>query len=814
MKMEKYKRLAYLLGCYIVVADKEINALELDVLDNYVPTEEDSVSIQRQQIFSDDEDKPKLKTLLTELQLTNITSKQQEEIIRLLADIAYGDGYMAKSEKALLDQVVTALNVDASVVKRIIDESEVSSTERIKSERLSLSQRAIGKIENLAYGLVKGNEKGKVIDLLLGSLGYDTAIEKITDTALVDLDRVTKIVDGINDSLSTTKDSLSQLKISKENASKEVVEVANAIERVRDDFDLLLERSIRENQEVLEKKRRNIRYFTIAFMGRTKAGKSTLHKIITQQDDDDIGVGKLRTTRFNRSWYWRKLRILDTPGIGAPGGASDTEIAKAIIDEADVICYIVTNDSIQETEFDFLEEIKDRNKPLYIVLNVKSNLTQSIRLKRFLKDPNAWKDATGEQSIQGHLDRIYDQLAGKYNMDAVEIIPIHLLAAQLGFSEETAKKDATILREGSNIFTFTRSVQATVHKTGGLKKSLSVVDGTAYQIHQIGLALDHDLSQLKESRDLLVNTFSRFQVFMEEEKVKLFGDIKLIFSSFKAELENRASAFANENYDKKNADELWNSDPTVKSIFIRLDSRLQQRLEDYNDKMKSQIEEIADDLQVMSSFKVASTVSGNKVINARLHVGIFGAFLSVLIPAIVSNLWHPAGWVVGGIGIAVGVIVAALGNLFTSKKEKIKKATEKMRNQLFAEIDKAMKKYQQDFLGNVDTAIGNMTSYISELFSTYIDGAKKVITEIDRLYEQTAQDESAINSLVSLRILEHVGKAKAKGVDKLDNQALAAKYPVKRDWINQSITYKYKTRLASKEIDRVTQATQMNILIN
>ena len=799
----------------MVVADKEINTLELDVLDNYLPTEEDSVvNIQRRQIFSDDEDKPKFKTLLAELQLTNITSKQQEEIIRLLADIAYSDDNMTKSEEALLEQIVTALNVDASVVKRIIDESKASSIEGIKSERLSVPQRAIGKIENLVYGLVKGNERGKVIDLLLGSLGYDTAIEKITDTALVDLDRVTKIVDGINNSLATTKYSLSQLKISKENASKEVVEVANVIEKVRDDFDLLLERSIRENQEVLEKKRRNIRYFTIAFMGRTKAGKSTLHKIITQQDDDDIGVGKLRTTRFNRSWYWRKLRILDTPGIGAPGGASDTEIAKAIIDEADVICYIVTNDSIQETEFDFLEEIKDRNKPLYIVLNVKSNLTQSIRLKRFLKEPNAWKDDAGEQSIQGHLDRIYDQLAGKYNMDAVEIIPIHLLAAQLGFSEETAKKDATILCEGSNIFTFTRSVQATVHKTGGLKKSLSVVDGTAYQIHQIGLALDHDLRQLKESRDLLVSTLSRFEGFMAEEKVKLFRDVKLIFSSFKTELENRASAFANENYDKNNADELWNSDPTVKSIFIRLDSRLQRRLEDYNDKVKSRIEEIADDLQIVSSFKAASTVSGNKVINTKLRVGISGAVLSALIPLVVSQLWHPAGWVVAGIGIVAAVIFGASVKLFTSKKERIKKATEKMQNQLVAEIDKAMKKSQQDFLGNVDTAIGNTISYISELFSTYIDGAKKVISEIDRLYEQTTQDEAAINSLVSLRILEHVGKAKAKGVDRLDNQALAAKYPVKRDWIKQSITYKYKTRLTSKEIDRVTQATQMNILIN
>lgn len=101
---------------------------------------------------------------------------------------------------------------------------------------------------------------------------------------------------------------------------------------------------------------------------------------MTQQDDDDIGIGKLRTTRYNRSWYWDRLRIVDTPGIGAPGGEVDTEIAKSIIDEADMICYIVTNDSIQETEFDFFETIKDRNKPLYIILNYKSNLS-GIHLK-------------------------------------------------------------------------------------------------------------------------------------------------------------------------------------------------------------------------------------------------------------------------------------------------------------------------------------------------------------------------------------------------------------------------------------------------
>ena len=188
---------------------------------------------------------------------------------------------------------------------------------------------------------------------------------------------------------------MNNLKFTNRNQTKEVTEVARIVTDIKNDFIKLLNVSLKENREILDKKRRNIRYFTIAFMGRTKAGKSTLHKVITQQVNDDIGEGQLRTTRYNRSWYWNKLRIVDTPGIGAPGGATDTEIAKSIIDEADVICYIVTSDSTQETEFDFFETIKERNKPLYILLNFKSNLTQSIRLKRFLANPSEWKDCTG-----------------------------------------------------------------------------------------------------------------------------------------------------------------------------------------------------------------------------------------------------------------------------------------------------------------------------------------------------------------------------------------------------------------------------------
>lgn len=51
-----YKEFAYLLGCYVVVADKEINKFEVAVLDEYMPlSKEDDLYRRRMEIFSDDD---------------------------------------------------------------------------------------------------------------------------------------------------------------------------------------------------------------------------------------------------------------------------------------------------------------------------------------------------------------------------------------------------------------------------------------------------------------------------------------------------------------------------------------------------------------------------------------------------------------------------------------------------------------------------------------------------------------------------------------------------------------------------------------
>ena len=166
-------------------------------------------------------------------------------------------------------------------------------------------------------------------------------------------------------------------------------EVAKQLKESKEQLDTQILKELEQVKESHQAKQRALNYFTIAFMGRTKAGKSTLHSIITQDGWSSIGVGKQRTTRFNRIYEWKNIRIIDTPGIcpGEEEGKKDTEIAKSIVDEADVICYVVTSDSIQETELGFLKELKGKAKPLIILLNLHRNLRDSRHLQHFLKNP-------------------------------------------------------------------------------------------------------------------------------------------------------------------------------------------------------------------------------------------------------------------------------------------------------------------------------------------------------------------------------------------------------------------------------------------
>lgn len=801
-----YKKIAYLLGCYMVIVDKEINQMEVDVLDNYLPlSKEDELYHQRMQIFSDDEERIKLKDILDKLVMANYSVAQKTEIVTLLARIAYGDDYMASSELELLIKVGKLLKFD---IGQIIEETQSESNKRIDSSQLSSLKRFVGKMENTIYQSFANSDKKSVVDMMLGGLGYSASIAQITEDAEKDLARVTRIIDDLNSMLNEEYNHLASIKPSSKKVSKEVLKIEQIIQGIRGSFNEIIDNSLTSNREVLDKKRRNIRYFTIAFMGRTKAGKSTLHKVITQQENDDIGVGKLRTTRYNRSWYWNKLRIVDTPGIGAPGGEADTEIAKSIIDEADVVCYVVTSDSIQETEFDFFSTIKERNKPLYIILNVKSNLNQAIRLKRFIANPDDWRLGDGPQSIKGHIERIHDKLDGKYNMDAVRIIPIHLLAAQIALSGEQDSKTSKILFDASNISEFTNSVKKEVQLSGSLKKSLSVIDGTSYQINTIWHKIYADLKSLKEGNEVLKKKQAKNYTFFKNELTQVEQYLKTIFQGTRDDLHNRASAFASEHYDDEDAGKAWSKDMVVKSINKRLEQQIQERFNDLNEKIKSELEEMIMDMRIsLATNNIGSNVSGESVTNTRLVSNMFVGVLAVAL-----CVWNPLGW-----GIALSTVVGIIGKFFTSlfnsKSEKIRKATENLRKQLCDSIDSGIDKNLKQVLENTRKSINDTYKSIDSVLKAYTKNADDIITDMDRLVKQVQDKENAINSLVSLRILDFVGKNPVKeiSINEMSNQVLCDGYPVERDWQKQSIKFLYNTGLTDKNIQKIEKATQMTI---
>ena len=663
-------------------------------------------------------------------------------------------------------------------------------------------------MENTIYQSFANSDKKSVVDMMLGGLGYSASIAQITEDAEKDLARVTRIIDDLNSMLNEEYNHLASIKPSSKKVSKEVLKIEQIIQGIRGSFNEIIDNSLASNREVLDKKRRNIRYFTIAFMGRTKAGKSTLHKVITQQENDDIGVGKLRTTRYNRSWYWNKLRIVDTPGIGAPGGEADTEIAKSIIDEADVVCYVVTSDSIQETEFDFFSTIKERNKPLYIILNVKSNLNQAIRLKRFIANPDDWRLGDGPQSIKGHIERIHDKLDGKYNMDAVRIIPIHLLAAQIALSGEQDSKTSKILFDASNISEFTNSVKKEVQLSGSLKKSLSVIDGTSYQINTIWHKIYADLKSLKEGNDVLKKKQAKNYTFFKNELTQVEQYLKTIFQGTRDDLHNRASAFASEHYDDEDAGKAWSKDMVVKSINKRLEQQIQERFNDLNEKIKSELEEMIMDMRIsLATNNIGSNVSGESVTNTRLVSNMFVGVLAVAL-----CVWNPLGW-----GIALSTVVGIIGkfftSLFTSKSEKIRKATENLRKQLCDSIDSGIDKNLKQVLENTRKSINDTYKSIDSVLKAYTKNADDIITDMDRLVKQVQEKENAINSLVSLRILDFVGKNPVKeiSINEMSNQVLCDGYPVERDWQKQSIKFLYNTGLTDKNIQKIEKATQMTI---
>lgn len=803
MTIQEYK---YLVCVHLIVSDDEIHSKELEFLNNLSYDIGKDCKNEASKIMSDADDKIELSTLIDIFK--NESDLEKNNLIEILIQLSINDGFFHVKEKEFIKNLAKESQLQLSNIDQLIDKYEndfkVNYIEKKQSLYSSLKEKFFKKLHDIT-------DSELFEDSLLEGNSFVEKVKEIAARASNDLDLASDKMIHFNEILKDNFRTIERYseQIKKVDSKHQKESLLNFIEKLNKETKKDILKSISINTEVLEKKKYTVDYFSIAFLGRTKAGKSTFHKVITGEETDDVGVGKLRTTRYNRVFNWENIRVIDTPGIGAPGGKEDTEIARSIIDEADLVCYVVTNDAIQETEFNFLTELKDKNKPIFIILNYKENLEHPKRLERFLKNPRAWLENKDDKSLDGHIQRI-NEMISKFNYDPtlIEVVPIHLLAAKIAKKEQDSKVNKSLI-EGSNINHYNKLIKQTIFRNGHLKKTQNIIDGCNYQTNLTYHKTKHDIEELNKLLKSLKEEKQGLIKYFDQEQKKTNESIKTFVLNTHNQIRTDLKGFAADHYENKNIGKALEKFMMDKGYYETLNLKIEEVISDFQkkitDKLKETLQDIFIDIAKLDIQHINVDTFDYKFAS-NVFFGLVSTSLGVLA---LANIWNPGGWVLGGI-----VVAGFLANLvFDSKDKKIKKAIDK----IVESIEPKINENENEILNNYEIGFIDSTQQIkvklSSTFDEMIDGIENILNVLNIINQHAKDYSDYFNKVLFFRSLEYMGKIK------LNN--LLTEEIVQKGLYNTTITRHQENlfvnttyKLKNEELKQLNKALQLNITLN
>jgi uncharacterized tellurite resistance protein B-like protein/GTP-binding protein EngB required for normal cell division len=761
----------FLLLTHIVCADQQIHSEELKSLRELG----DRASISQltkdemEKILAQDE-----QHLTIDYIAKQICVEQRLEVMRQILAVAYADGYFAPLEKEIVDRIINIWNWSTTEIDYLITEAESFSHRTDNSDReptkLSfaarllnnekkspLSRALIGMTTKIAPKSIGHKIEKLEREILLSGPEYDEAIKQCTKIAQEDYQYAELAFNQAEATLNTLIISLEEVISTIENKNTKATtakEVAKQLEDSKKSLDAEIIKKLANVRESHKAKERALNKFSIAFMGRTKAGKSTLHSIITQDGWESIGVGKQRTTRFNRIYEWKNIRIIDTPGIGAAdaGGRDDEEIAKSIIDEADVICYVVTNDSIQETEFQFLKLLKEKAKPLIILLNVKYNLRDSRRLEHFLENPDKFFALKGNSGIGGHIERIRRYANEHYANNYFSIVPVMLLAAQLS-SEPEHQENQEKLFKASKIPDFLDSIRESLINHGTIRRSQTFLGSTVGSIENP----NNWVKSQKKTYQQLIDT-------LEEKRRTIYTDIQKTEKDVLEFQQQQIEAVFQDAFDAIHdfAEDYWEKDENdlkdgwkQKFKEIKFEQRIknvsEEAAEQFNNRVKESLEEIGRELQLISELNSSNfSLKSQDSFDTKKWLQIGGSILALVGAALLFTPLAPISWAIGIIGSVINI----MGNLFKSREQKQREAVAKISDSLTSQLQEQkqtiLKQTESNFSKYRVDVSGNINQYFDEL----IQGLKAISRQLEQAQRSLDGTVNYLNCGYAKRIVD------------------------------------------------------------
>lgn len=817
---------SFLLLSHIVCADRQIHNKEAQALHELAQQSSMGKRTieEMEKILAQDDN-----SLSVEHIADKVTPGEQNQAMKQMLAIAYIDGFFSPLEREMVDLVAEIWNWQTKEVERLIEKAESlgksPTIENDEKEQLQLSfgarllkqadsilsHKLVDKLGEIAPENVGLQIERLRREILLTGAEYDDAIEQCAAVAVEDYQFATLALKRTGLALQDLgKGIQKQLEVvnSRKTTKGEAANVANQLEDTRKSLTVDIIKEIESVRESLAAKQRALNHFSIAFIGKTKAGKSTLHAIVTGGCWDAIGVGKQRTTRLNRVYEWKNIRIIDTPGIGAPGGKTDEEIAQSIVEESDVICYVVTNDSVQETEFKLLKFLKEKAKPLIILLNVKNNLRDSRRLEYFLKEPNKPFTKTGKNDLSGHIERIRRYAKQHYANDYFDIIPVMLLAAQLS-AESEHQQNKEKLFKASRMQDFLDSIRVSLVENGAIRRSQTLLGSTVSAIDKP----DKWVTQQIQIYQQLIETLKNKQKTIKRDIRKAANDnreylileVKTIFQQAFGEI--RQFSIDNWNVDETTLNMKWEKKFKSLNFDERLRNVFQQSSEKFQAEIQEILEEVGSELELLvklkgGDFKLIQQDSNSFKNLLRIGGGIMG------VAGVVLTFFAPP------IGIAIGIVGTAISfvsGLFKSKDDKKREAAEKISDSLTSQLNdyqqKTLYQAEGEFKKNCNTVANSINNYFEEL----IAGLEGITKELNTAKTKLDNNANYLNRAYAKRIIDWC-LGKYEPLD--DSSIINTIAKVKRDF-GKTMTIQTKSEInLNKSLEEIKLVLQEDISIN
>lgn len=759
--------------------------------------------------------------------LQQITPDQRHRALSLAALAAQFDGALDRTEQKLLEQLRLQWRVSDELfaqtqdlarkeAQRFIANLKTTNRDAVSTGAKVLSgfEAVLGKavvdrvVSTLGTESLKARIQDFRIEALLSGPKYDKAIEECREVGLRDIEVADACLHATANALQEVCVALDSkiAEIDAQIGNKPAQAAREALRSMKDDraeIERVINQEVQEFHELQIKKRRAMNFYTIAFMGRSKAGKSTLHAVVTGGGWDQIGVGRQNTTRLNRVYEWQNIRIIDTPGIATPGGEELEKVAESIIDEADLICFVVTNNNQQTSEFEFLKHLRNKGKPLLVLLNVKEDLSHPVRLKRFLEKPDqAFSD--DKDRLGGHIDRIRRDASEHYGTSNFPIIPVQLLAAQIA-QQQPDHEHAETLMKASRLQHFLDSVRLSLLDEGLLRRSQNLLGSTVADIDRpcrdIKSRSEFYLEFSKQIRDRAEESTRRLKKAQEDHARKLEQDLRGVF----AELQREVPDFAEDHWDDSEGslNEAWSDELHRFGMEQKINGAQEKAIAAFSDDMKDLLAEVNQEINLQRKLSYTSKAldkqDSSVWFGKTLQWGSGLAGLGIAVAAL-ANWWNPAGWVWGAVAV-----VGFIASLFESKSSKRRKAVSKISGALESQIEKQERQIVEAALKHFKEQCHAGAEAVQDYFRLSSGGLSFVGQTLARGAESLQMQSSILNTHFAARILDFAGNTRSESsAQALRAQILRVRRKV-GECINIDVSPKMRTPKDLNLIEAVIQ---------